>query len=59
MDYGSYNQIKKLEDELVCCKNENIRLQTIIDLQNLQKEFKDEIFRQKKQMEELLVQLRN
>ena len=44
MAYGSYIQIKKLEDELVCCQNENIRLQMIIDLQNLQKEFKDEIF---------------
>ena len=43
MDYGSYIQIKKLEDELVCCQNENIRLQMIIDLENLQKEFNDKI----------------
>ena len=41
MDYGSYIQIQKLEDELVNCQNENIRLQMIIDLHNLQKEFKD------------------
>ena len=44
MDYGSYIQIKKLEDELVCCQNENKKLQMIIDSQNLQREFKDEIF---------------
>ena len=48
MAYGLYIQIKKLEDELVCCQNENIRLQMIIDLHNLQKEFKDEIFRPRK-----------
>ena len=51
MDYGSYIQIKKLEDELVRCQNENTKLQTIIDLQNLQKEFKDKIYSdQEKQM---------
>ena len=58
MAYGLYIQIKKLEDELVRCQNENIRSQTIIDLQNIQKEFKDERYSdQEKQMEDLFTQI--
>ena len=58
MDYGSYIQIQKLEDELVNCQNENIRLQMIIDLQNIQKELKEKRYLdQEKQMEYLFSQI--
>ena len=35
MAYGSCIQLKNLKDELEHCQNENKKLQTIIDLQNL------------------------